>query len=178
MIRLASRPTSEYDISRAETPRSIDFAFSSRLDQTDVPKKANTANQHASVRRDHSTEMAEDYVEAIAQLIEEDGECRLTEIARHFAVSHVTANRTVGRLKRVGLVQSEPYGPILLTPAGRRLAERCKRRHLIVYSFLLALGVPPEDAAVDAEGIEHHVGQSTLQAMERFAATKKKVVQR
>ncbi|MFN9604294.1 MAG: manganese-binding transcriptional regulator MntR [Planctomycetota bacterium] len=133
-----------------------------------MPKKPSPASQHVSVRKDHSTEIAEDYVEAIFHLIEADGVCRLKEIASHFGVSHVTANSTVARLKRDGLVQSKPYGPIILTPAGKRLAERCQRRHRAVYDFLLALGVPPEDAANDAEGIEHHVGQSTLRAMKRF----------
>lgn len=133
-----------------------------------MPKKSTSAKQHINVRRDHSTEIAEDYVEAISQLIEADGECRLTEIARHFGVSHVTANRTVARLKRDGLVLSEPYGPIVLTTAGKKLATRCKERHRAVLDFLLALGVPLEDAANDAEGIEHHVGASTLQAMKRF----------
>jgi DtxR family manganese transport transcriptional regulator len=135
-----------------------------------VPKKAQPAQQHASVRKEHATELAEDYVEAIAHLIEADGECRLKEIAAHFGVSHVTANRTVARLKRDGLVQSELYGPIVLTAAGKRLAKRCKERHQAVYDFLLALGVSPEDAASDAEGIEHHVGPSTLKAMARFTA--------
>jgi DtxR family manganese transport transcriptional regulator len=138
-----------------------------------VPKKRSPANQHANVRRDHATELAEDYVEAIADLISADGDCRLVEIAKHFAVSHVSANRTVARLKRDGLVQREPYGPILLTTAGKRLAEKCKRRHGVVLEFLVALGVSPDHATLDAEGIEHHVGQETLAAMERFAASKK-----
>jgi DtxR family manganese transport transcriptional regulator len=135
-----------------------------------VSSKKKLPNQHASVRRDHSTETAEDYAEAIADLISEDGECRLTEIAKHFAVSHATANRTVARLQRDGLVLSSPYRPIRLTAAGKRLAERCKRRHAIVYEFLLALGVSPTSAVLDAEGIEHHVGPETLDAMERFTA--------
>jgi len=125
-------------------------------------------NQHASVRREHATEIAEDYAEAIADLIADDGECRLTEVAKHFAVSHVTANRTIARLKRDGLVRSQPYGPIELTAAGKRLAERCKRRHAIVYDFLIALGVSPANAVLDAEGMEHHVGPETLAAMEKF----------
>ncbi len=135
-----------------------------------MPKtETNKTNQHASVRRDHSTETAEDYVEVIADLMAADGGCRLKEVAKRFAVSHVTANRTIARLKRDGLVWSEPYGPISLTPAGKRLAERCRKRHAIVYEFLVALGISPESASLDAEGIEHHVGPETLSAMEKFA---------
>lgn len=137
-----------------------------------MEKKGQSAKQHASVRKEHATELAEDYVEAIAQLIKSLGECRLKEIAKHFGVSHVTANRTVARLKRDGLVESEPYGPVLLTTEGKRLAKRCKQRHQAVYDFLLALGVSPDQAASDAEGIEHHVGPSTLKAMANFTASK------
>jgi DtxR family manganese transport transcriptional regulator len=33
---------------------------------------------------------------------------------------------------------------------------------------LLALGVPDKDAETDAEGIEHHISSSTIEAMKRF----------
>ena len=39
-----------------------------------------------------------------------------------------------------------------------------------VLSFLLAPGVPGEDARRDAEGIEHYAGAKTLAGMERFVA--------
>jgi DtxR family manganese transport transcriptional regulator len=37
-----------------------------------------------------------------------------------------------------------------------------------VLAFLLAIGVPEPEAQRDTEGIEHHVGQVTLAAMEKF----------
>jgi DtxR family manganese transport transcriptional regulator len=131
-------------------------------------QKKTAKNQHASVREDHATELAQDYVEAIDDLIREDGTCRLIEIARLFAVSHVTANRTLARLKRDGLVESQPYGPITLTNHGKRMAQEARRRHRIVLDFLIALGVDDETAASDAEGMEHHVSKETLAAMARF----------
>jgi DtxR family manganese transport transcriptional regulator len=135
---------------------------------TSTKKSPPTKNQHESVRKDHATETAQDYVEAIDDLIAEKGECRLVEIARRFAVSHVTANRTIARLKRDGFVQSEPYGPISLTASGRRMAIESRRRHEIVLRFLKTLGVREETAILDAEGMEHHVSEETLQAMERY----------
>jgi DtxR family manganese transport transcriptional regulator len=131
-------------------------------------QKKPAKNQHESVREDHATELAQDYVEAIDDLIREDGTCRLIEIARRFAVSHVTANRTLARLKRDGLVESQPYGPITLTSHGKRMAQAARRRHKIVLDFLIALGVDDETAASDAEGMEHHVSKETLAAMARF----------
>jgi DtxR family manganese transport transcriptional regulator len=42
-------------------------------------------------------------------------------------------------------------------------------RHRIVYQFLLALGVDAGTAAIDAEGIEHHVSPRTLKRFQQFA---------
>ncbi|MEZ6015545.1 MAG: manganese-binding transcriptional regulator MntR [Planctomycetota bacterium] len=114
------------------------------------------------VRESHAMETAEDYVEAIADLIGATGEARVVELARIFGVSHVTVSRTVGRLQTNGLVTTEPYRPIELTELGQRLAAESKRRHQIVLDFLLSLGIPSETAHLDAEGMEHHVSAATL----------------
>ena len=123
---------------------------------------------HKRTRDDHATELAEDYVEAIADLVDGEGACRLVDLAAHFGVSHVTANRTVARLQRDGLVMTEPYAPIELTVEGSRLAKASRRRHEIVYRFLLALGVTEKTAAADSKGIEHHVSPETLRKMQQF----------
>lgn len=130
------------------------------------------ADQHVRTRRDHATELAEDYVEAIDEIAQAAGKCRVTDLAKRFGVSHVTVNRTVGRLQRDGYATTEPYGPIGLTPAGRKMARAARARHEIVLKFLCALGVSAETAAIDAEGIEHHVSAETLAAMEQFATEK------
>lgn len=123
---------------------------------------------HERTRRDHATELTQDYVEAIAELELVHGECRIKDLAKRFAVSHVTVNRAVARMKRDGYVDTAPYAPVTLTDMGRKLAEFSKRRHEIVLEFLLALGVSRPTASIDSEGIEHHVSEETLRAMERF----------
>ena len=52
----------------------------------------------ARTRDHHANETAEDYVEAVAEIIAEKGECRVLDLARHFSVSHVTVSRIVKRL--------------------------------------------------------------------------------
>lgn len=126
------------------------------------------ADRHRRTRRDHSAETAEDYVEAIAQLLAENGSCRVVDLARRFDVSHVTVTKIVARLQDSGLVISAPYKPVELTEAGERLAEKSRQRHEVVYEFLLALGVSKAVAATDSEGIEHHVSPETLKAMKSF----------
>lgn len=129
------------------------------------------ADPHRRTRRDHATETAEDYVEAIADIVDRQGSCRLVDLARRFGVSHVTVNRIIARLLDNGLVKTEPYRPIELTSKGNRLARRSRQRHEVVYQFLLSIGVPDSVAAIDAEGIEHHVSPETLQAMSRAVAS-------
>lgn len=123
---------------------------------------ATSATPHERTRKDHATETAEDYVEAIAEILSGKETCRLVDLAQRFGVSHVTVHRIIERLKTEGLVATERYQPITLTPRGKRLARECRRRHEIVFRFLLSLGIDEKSAASDAEGIEHHVSTETL----------------
>jgi DtxR family manganese transport transcriptional regulator len=116
----------------------------------------------------HAREIAEDYAEAIADLIETRGEARIVDIASRLGVSHVTVVRTVARLQRNGLVTTEPYRAIFLTEKGLHMARESHDRHETVISFLRRLGVSDEAARTDAEGIEHHVSPETLAAFAKF----------
>ena len=130
------------------------------------------AEPHRRTRTAHSLETAQDYVEAVAEVLAQQGSCRIVDLARKFAVSHVTVTRIVARLKESGLLLSEPYGPIRLTLQGKKMAEQAQKRHDLVYRFLRAIGVDEKNAAVDAEGIEHHVSPATLKCMRRLIESK------
>lgn len=129
---------------------------------------ARQAAGHHRIRDDHARELAEDYVEIIDELLRTKREARTVEIARRLGVTHVTVTRTLNRLQREGLIETEPYRSIFLTPAGRELASRSRRRHALVVEFLTKLGVSADTAEVDAEGIEHHISDSTLEAIRRY----------
>ena len=120
------------------------------------------------IREDHRAEIAEDYVELIADLIAARGEARAVDLAERLGVTNATVANTVAKLQRDGLVTSEPYRAIFLTEKGAALARHCKRRHQLVVGFLEAIGVSEETAHRDAEGIEHHVSDETLDAFARF----------
>ncbi|MEM6333218.1 MAG: manganese-binding transcriptional regulator MntR [Planctomycetota bacterium] len=131
------------------------------------PSKA-PATGHRRTRADHAAETAEDYVEAIADRLDTHGTCRVVDLAEQMGVSHVTVVRVVQRLTAEGLVDTQPYKPLNLTPAGRRLATACRQRHETVVAFLRKLGVSAKVAAIDAEGIEHHLSSQTLKRMRDF----------
>ena len=138
-----------------------------KISSKGMPPRGNAKVQAANflqTRRVHATEISEDYVEAIADLVSEIGEARVVDLAKRLGVTHVTVNRTISRLQKQGLVTSQPYRAIFLTETGRDLAITCKKRHETVVAFLRSLGIPERVAERDAEGIEHHVSPETLTA--------------
>jgi DtxR family manganese transport transcriptional regulator len=97
-------------------------------------------------RSDHQAELAEDYVELIAELIEERGEARGSDVAQRLGVANATVVKTLKRLQDEKLIEQEPYRAIFLTATGRDLAEAGRRRHRIVEAFLRAIGVDDRNA--------------------------------
>ncbi|MGN7439424.1 MAG: manganese-binding transcriptional regulator MntR [Alcanivorax sp.] len=126
------------------------------------------ASWFARVREAHQTETTEDYVELIADLIEVQKEARAIDLAKRLGVSNPTVSKVLSRLQDDGFIESRPYRSIFLTEKGRALAKKCKERHQIVLDFLIRLGVDPETAEFDAEGIEHHISEQTLNIMKNF----------
>jgi DtxR family transcriptional regulator, manganese transport regulator len=134
----------------------------------EMPTEPTQARRFGKARTAQSHALLEDYVELISDLLSAGGEARPTDIARRLGVSHATAIKTIGRLKREGLAVAKPYRAVFLTETGERLAERVRTRHRLVVDLLVSVGVPRESAEQDAEGIEHHVSDATLQAFSRF----------
>lgn len=114
--------------------------------------------------------LVEDYIELIADLIDDGNEARQVDIAARLGVSQPTVAKMLSRLAADGLVSRKPYRGVFLTEAGRRVADDTRNRHQTVEAFLKSLGVSPETARIDAEGIEHHVSAETLEAFRRAMA--------
>ena len=133
-----------------------------------LPAELTQARRFGKARSARSAVVLEDYVELIADLLASTGEARPIDIARRLGVSHPTAVNTIARLKREALATGRPYRGVFLTGKGEALAKRVRARHRLVVELLQALGVPAETAEADAEGIEHHVSETTLRAFARF----------
>jgi DtxR family transcriptional regulator, manganese transport regulator len=121
-----------------------------------------------ATRIQHASETAQDYVEAIGDLIDQTGEARVVDLAARLGVSHATVIQTIRRLQRDELVTSEPYRSIFLTDSGRKVAKEARHRHEVMVAVLVKMGVSLEMAEVDAEGMEHHISQETLKVFEKF----------
>lgn len=123
------------------------------------------------VREAHRRELIDDYVELISDLINEVGEARQVDMKRASWRFATTVAKMLKRLASVGLIEQIPWRGIFLTPEGEKLAQESRERHQIVENFLLAIGVSPEIARRDAEGMEHHVSEETLAMFLKFTQT-------
>ncbi len=145
-------------------------------DEDEAPQMLDADEKAAAFRQAREAkklELFEDYAELIDGLIRENGEARQVDIAAHLGVAQPTVARTLKRMAQEGLVQSRPYRGVFLTDEGTTLAHECRRRHETVERFLVDLGVSPETARRDAEGLEHHVSEETLEAFRAFSAQRR-----
>ena len=90
------------------------------VQQARLPEADKQAEAFGRTRSDHRNEIAEDYVELIADLIDATGEARAVDLANRLGVTNATVTNAITRLQREGLVRSEPYRSIFLTQDGPR----------------------------------------------------------
>lgn len=112
------------------------------------------------------SESMEDYLEAIFNLIRENGSARVTDIANSLGIAASSVNQGLKKLNDQGLIEQQKYGPIKLTKTGIQTAEKINCKHQILYLFLhKTLGVEAETADQDACSIEHALSQESFEKM-------------
>lgn len=132
-------------------------------------KKTDYLQRFLYVREARRHELVDDYIELIADLIEEYGEARQVDLALRLGVTQPTVAKMLKKLVAFSLIQHRRYRGILLTEQGKRLANKNHVRHNIVKMFLMTLGVSEKIAHRDAEGIEHYVSSETLLVFSQFS---------
>jgi DtxR family Mn-dependent transcriptional regulator len=108
------------------------------------------------------THSAAHHVVAIADLIDEFGYARVSDVARLLKITRGSVSVTLKNLKQRGLVTEDERRFLGLSDEGRRLAEgiRAKKR-LLNRLFVDVLGVDEEQAAIDTCKIEHLISTDT-----------------
>ena len=110
---------------------------------------------------------AEDYLEAMLMLKEERGYIRSIDIAEKLGVTKPSVSYATKRLREHGYITADPAGMIMLTDAGREIAERIYERHELITKLFVRLGVSPEQAREDACKIEHDLSAETFEAVKK-----------
>ena len=98
----------------------------------------------------------ENYLKALFNLANSQGEITLSELASRLEVSLPTANSMVKSLQKSNWLNYEKYKPLTLTPEGRRLAASIIRKHRLTEMFLVdVMKFGWEEVHEVAEQIEH-----------------------
>jgi DtxR family manganese transport transcriptional regulator len=121
-----------------------------------------------------ASEAGQDYLEAIHELIEARGYAKVVELAERLRLKSPTVTRMIQKLSRDGFLKYEKYRGIVMTARGRATAADMRRRHQLLRSFLIGLGVDERTADADAEGMEHHVSPKTLRCFSDWLAGRRR----
>jgi len=116
---------------------------------------------------DVPSQSAEDYLERILELVQETGQARVGDIANSLNVRQASVTNMVKKLCDLGYVDHEKYKRgLVLTKKGREVALKIQRRHETLSSFFSILELDEETQKRDIEGIEHHLSQGTVKALD------------
>ena len=116
---------------------------------------------------DVPSQSAEDYLERILELVQETGQARVVDIANSLNVRQASVTNMVKKLCDLGYVDHEKYKRgLVLTKKGREVALKIQRRHETLSSFFSMLELDEETQKLDIEGIEHHLSQGTVKALD------------
>ena len=116
---------------------------------------------------DVPSQSAEDYLERILELVQETGQARVGDIANSLNVRQASVTNMVKKLCDLGYVDHEKYKRgLVLTKKGREVALKIQRRHETLSSFFSMLELDEETQKRDIEGIEHHLSQGTVKALD------------
>jgi len=118
----------------------------------------------------HTSAAVEDYLERILDLINTKGYARVVDIAQSLKISQASVTNMIQRLDAEGLLKYEKYRGLVLTASGEALAKNITRRHQLLSDFLRLFGLDEDTIFRDVEGMEHHISQPTLKAIEALTA--------
>lgn len=110
----------------------------------------------------------EEYIETVYALQKKHGHAHTNDVASVLGVAPPSATEMLQKLSKRKLVKYVPYRGATLTENGERMARELFEKHKTVAEFLELIGVPREDAEIDACNIEHHVSKDTINQLNKF----------
>ncbi|MEM7262823.1 MAG: metal-dependent transcriptional regulator [Planctomycetota bacterium] len=115
------------------------------------------------------THSAAHHLVAIAELLEDRGYARVSDVARHLEITRGSASVTLKGLKQRGLVTEDERRFLGLSEDGSRIAAAISARKRIMHTlFVDVLGVDPRQADIDTCKIEHLISNETAERAARL----------
>lgn len=118
-------------------------------------------------------ESGEMYLEAILVLSRKNGFVRSVDVGEYLGYSKPSVSRAMGLLRSGELITVEKDGGLVLTEAGRAIAEKIYERHTVLSQVLINLGVPEEIAIEDACKIEHDISDVSFEIIKQHVGAHK-----
>ncbi len=115
-----------------------------------------------------ATERTEDYLEALDTIIAKKGFAKVKDISNLLQVGPSSVTEMFQKLQKAGYINYEKYGGVTLTSKGKKIAKDTKQKHIMLYNFLLILGVDDKIADEDACRIEHVLNSETFDRLTKF----------
>lgn len=111
---------------------------------------------------------AEDYLERILILSENNDELHAIDIARSMNFSKPSVSIALKKLQEKKLIKIDDNLHIHLTETGRDIATKVYEKHTIISKALISLGVDEEIAKEDACKLEHVLSEESFDAIKKF----------
>lgn len=116
-------------------------------------------------------ESAENYLETILVLGQENPYVRSIDIANELGFSKPSVSVAMKNLRTNGYILVDENGHITLTESGRAIAETIYERHTALSGWLMKLGVDRETASADACRIEHVISAESFAAIKAHVSS-------
>lgn len=112
---------------------------------------------------------SEEYLKTMYVLKKQNGNIRVTDIAKRMNCTKPSVNKAINNLKKSGLLNYESYGTIELTEEGENLAKKILEAYDIVYLFLKdVLDLKDEEAKQEAEKIKTTITDNTINKLAKY----------
>lgn len=109
------------------------------------------------------------YLTTITVIEREFGKVGNTVLAGQLGVSKPAANQAIGRLKKLGLAEQNPYGGINLTLEGKRFAFAVLRRHYLIEHLLISqLSYPWDKSDDEAQRLQASLSEEFTEYLYEF----------
>ena len=116
----------------------------------------------------HLQESGEMYLETILILTGEKPHVRSIDVCEYMGFSKPSVSRAIGLLRSGGYVNMDEDGYLTLTELGREVAVKMYDRHKLLTELLESFGVDGEIASADACKIEHHISDTSFEAIKQY----------
>ncbi len=113
-------------------------------------------------------ESAQNYLETILVLKNQNGHVRSIDVATHLGFSKPSVSVAMKSFREEGYIIMDAAGAIELTEKGLQIAEEMYERHHIIAKALMAIGVSSETAYEDSCKIEHHISKESFERIKEY----------